>query len=173
MYLGKTFCEIRRQTMKFAQQKPMSGRRTTCSLCGIMFAPLRLRRMLTMRLQTNRTDKQPYQNKLNIEKSSPPRERRGGLQHSPTSTAWRSCRSLLDHIYALSAYPSTCAQQTSSLYHTASLKTRGKSFMEIAQRTNITAGTAMDTRQATFGASPEATIGLNRTDIMKILGCVT
>ena len=35
----------------------------------------------------------------------------------------------------------------------------------------MTAGTAMATRQATFGSSPDATIGLKRTDIMKILSC--
>ena len=42
------------------------------------------------------------------------------------------------------------------------------SFMQMAQTTNMTAGTTMETRQATFGSIPEATIGLKSTDIMKI-----
>ena len=39
----------------------------------------------------------------------------------------------------------------------------------MAQTTNMTAGTTMETRQATFGSIPEATIGLKSTDIIKIL----
>ena len=46
-----------------------------------------------------------------------------------------------------------------------------KSFMQTAQITNITAGTIMDTRHATFGSKPAPTIGLKSTLIMKI--CVT
>ena len=43
------------------------------------------------------------------------------------------------------------------------------SFMQMAQITNMIAGTTMETRQATFGSIPEATIGLKSTDIIKIL----
>ena len=41
----------------------------------------------------------------------------------------------------------------------------------MAQITNITAGTTMDTRHATFGSNPAPTIRLKSSDIMKI--CVT
>ena len=40
----------------------------------------------------------------------------------------------------------------------------------MAQSTNMTAGTTMETRQATFGSIPDATIGLKSTDIIKNLG---
>ena len=40
--------------------------------------------------------------------------------------------------------------------------------MQIAQMMNMTAGTTIATRQATFASRPASTIGLKSTDIIKI-----
>ena len=40
--------------------------------------------------------------------------------------------------------------------------------MQIAQMMNMTAGTTIATRQATFASKPASTIGLKSTDIIKI-----